>query len=152
MQRCPSVTVLGIHVAAKLGQESKRKRFLLNRQFPHSSHPATHLTISKCPAQMALCKAVIPSSFAALGFGTCVAVFRTNSSSPSKLASKSSASGSKLTLRANFTFCVPLDRRLLRATDSFDSQFFSEFAEDIEEMDEDLLCSELFDDTSSQTV
>lgn len=30
----------------------------------------TYLTISKCPAQMALCKAVIPSSFAALGFGT----------------------------------------------------------------------------------
>lgn len=31
----------------------------------------TYLTISKCPAQMALCNAVMPSSFAALGFGTC---------------------------------------------------------------------------------
>lgn len=97
---------------------------------------------------MALCRAVIPSSFAALGFGTCVAVFRTNSNSPSRLASRSRAKGSKLTLLANFTFCVPLDRRLLLATDSFDS-FFSELAEDMDEMDEDLLCSELFEETSS---
>lgn len=37
-----------------------------------TSHPNStkYLTISKCPAQIALCSAVIPSSFAALGFGT----------------------------------------------------------------------------------
>lgn len=41
---------------------------------------ATYLTMSMCPAQMALCNAVIPSSFAALGFGTYFGVSRAGES------------------------------------------------------------------------
>ena len=47
---------------------------------------------------MALCKAVIPSSLAAEGLVTSIAVLLTSSNSPSKDASRRSAKGSKLTL------------------------------------------------------
>ena len=40
------------------------------------------VTMSKCPAHIALCSAVIPSSLAALGLLTCEAVRRTSSNSP----------------------------------------------------------------------
>lgn len=58
-----------------------------------------NLTMSRCPAQMALWSAVIPSSLAALGLLTWLAVLRTSSSSPSRDASSSRARGSKLTRR-----------------------------------------------------
>lgn len=65
-----------------------------------------NFTISKCPAQIALCRAVIPSSLAALGFFTCPAVLTTSSSSPSNEASNSSAKGSNETLRLLFALFV----------------------------------------------
>lgn len=63
-------------------------------------------TMSRCPAHMALCSAVMPSSFAALASRTCPAVRTTSSSSPSRLASSSRASGSNDTLRVT-CLCLP---------------------------------------------
>lgn len=52
---------------------------------------------------------------------TCVAVFCTSSNSPSKLASNKSASGSKLTRRANFVLPCSLNEDLARFTKFDDS-------------------------------
>lgn len=62
-----------------------------------TSHPkrTRKVTMSRWPAQMALCRAVMPSSFAAEGSFTWPAVLATNSSSPSNEASRRRASGSK---------------------------------------------------------
>lgn len=64
------------HIRIQLGTWSEGIAVINCSSLPHAEQvhagdTHTYLTISKCPAQMALCSAVIPSSLAALGFGTC---------------------------------------------------------------------------------
>lgn len=63
----------------------------------------------------------------ALPLLTCMAVFFTNSNSPSKLASSRRANGSKLTRRANFVFPLSPIWVLFRRITSSSGEVFSSF-------------------------